>query len=1059
MSGALVLPAEDVDREFEFASNLIDLELPDYAEIIVARVLLKHPDLEERANVIRAQIFIALRRFNQAEEVVSTMDPTSPKAWAIKLRLADGYYQVGKEEECQGLYHAFFAQYKDKIPSDPDLLRSYQTAAHKFGQILARQEQPREAANTYELLLKTLDNKDMARQIKLEQAELLVKAAGTEKGTERASSLKKASANCAEVLWGGTDLWFGRAITCTAEIKLMSNKKEEAVRLLRENLPMLKKLDEYLKEKDIAISESPFAGARWLLGTFYYDEAALLLGAPDKRENEALRYFERAFAELDSVWRMIASANKREQVLMEKKTKGASALTGTASQRQKPFEDIAQAVKDFDTTVTDAPGDGGWTSAVAKRVKALRDRIAKLGEAIAAHPKTLGVTPVPEMELGESFKGKEDVESALSFLADEESRRQKAVSLFVRALRQFYNVFAGYPGSDWHSGAGEKVEILKDKLKGLTGKDVIIEAKEGGQRKIALVTLNEGHSLFSRKEYGKAIEAYLTGLPEYPEGNESLIALANLVECYAMQQDVIRVKMATRYIAERFAGRAEAPMIILRTARLFFEKKEGEMYRYLYELYLSRFPKHQAAPTILYMLGEQRWRVEDYGGATPYYQRIAENYLKSDYYLKALDRIGWGFYLRKDYGKAVEFFGRLAAEASHGLEKARGKLCLADSARLMESYGKAILHYRELTKWLIDKDLVYNVNSFEQKKYRDIMEQAVFFQAYCLSKISKPEDRVPKFREAAAGLYRNFVERFSSSKLAPTALSSLGAVLIATGKSEEAAKVYEELAAKYPESDAGQNARFAMLRSLADIGHMEKAGSVLDDMIRDAASYPPEHFLRAAQMMLDKEEYKSSVRAFAQVLKAVEKLPAKSKERAAMEQRALLGLGKANYASKNFEATIKSISDLVTRYPTSGLFFEARFLVARAYKESGKLDEAVEILKDVFKRGGDQSLINHATVELADIQLAKGDADGALASYQRIVLLADPEDPKTRPMYERALVGSIRILVDKEQWQDVIENCDLYINSFPSGGSTGDVRGWRAKAVMGKSRGAGEAAE
>ena len=81
----------------------------------------------------------------------------------------------------------------------------------------------------------------------------------------------------------------------------------------------------------------------------------------------------------------------------------------------------------------------------------------------------------------------------------------------------------------------------------------------------------------------------------------------------------------------------------------------------------------------------------------------------------------------------------------------------------------------------------------------------------------------------------------------------------------------------------------------------------------------------------------------------------------------------------------------------------------------------------------------------------------ALASYQRIVLLGNSDDPATRPIYEKALASSIRILVDMGHWQEAIENADQYLLKFPSGDSIVDVRKWRANAAMSASREAAEA--
>ena len=199
--------------------------------------------------------------------------------------------------------------------------------------------------------------------------------------------------------------------------------------------------------------------------------------------------------------------------------------------------------------------------------------------------------------------------------------------------------------------------------------------------------------------------------------------------------------------------------------------------------------------------------------------------------------------------------------------------------------------------------------------------------------------------------------------------------------------------------------------------------------------------------MLDEGDNESAECAFSVVVESLKKLPDTSKERSDIEQRALFGLGKAQVALGHFKEAARNIDELITRYPTSGLFYEARFLLGKAYKEMGKTDEAVEVLRDVFKRAADQNLLNRATMELARIQLAQGNVADALASCQRIVLLSNVDDPATREIYEEALIQNIRILADMGNWQETIQSCDQYITNFPSGKGIMEVRNWRAKGT------------
>jgi tetratricopeptide (TPR) repeat protein len=1048
-----------VDREFDFASALISkLNMPDLAEKVMDQVELSYPETKERAKVVRAEALISRRRFPQAEAIVDAMPKDNPKAQAIMLALADGYFQVGEQEKSRLLYVEFFDRYTNAAPTDSDLMRFYRESAYKFGQMLAMRNDPLGASKMYDKMIPLIgaDERDQIRQVKVEQAELLLRGSrDLPASSERAANIKKARANCDEVVWGGMDLWFGRAVTGIAQADMIEGFHEKAIQLLEKNIRVIKKSDEKLAEMGM-ISESPYAAARSLLGAIYKDRADLLTNTREIREAEALRYLERAAGEYESLWSLILRVNQRDANLLDqaKKNKTTITLPGTPSQRQEAYEGFGKSAQQFADLLAKQENEG-WSGASAERKNKLKERLQKVLAGITAYDKSIGASLQSDLLIGPAFGGALDIARALEFLASEEARTKQALALYVKALSEFYNVFAGYPGSEWSTTAGEKVTQLKDRLKGLTGQEVTIEAKQGGQEKIARVVIKEGHSLFGRKEYAKAAEQYIKALNDYPEGEESMGALANLMECDVHLKDLLSVKTTANYLGERFADNAQAAQGFLRVGRLLFEAGNREMYQYVYEQYLAAFPNHPSAPDILFMLGEQRWKVEDYEGAVAYYKRLAKLYSKTPRYLQAVNRIGWAYFLSNNFKEAIEGFTAYLEEAQAGSEKAQAKLCLADAYRQLGDNKTAFAHYQELTGWLDNKGGPYSISIDAMRKNEDVHQQAVFFMAHCKTLMAEAGESGAAARRESVALFRKFVDEYPGSTLAPTALSSMGAVLMGEGKSSEASAVFEELTQKYPKSDAGQNAKLAMIRSLIEIGQAAKAQEVLAEMLRDADKIPADQFLRAGLLLQDKGDNASAVPAFA---KAIEKLDAAtddaSPNRGENEQRGLLALGKAYSALGKFNDAVTCLKRLVEKYPKSALFFEARFLLGNAYKEEGKPEEAMGMLRDVFERATDQKLITQATIELASLQKTLGDSNGALASYQRVVLLGKVDDPAIRPYFRTALYGSVKLFVDAGKWEDVIENSDRFTAAFPTGEGVDDVRKWRSEAIMKISMGA-----
>jgi TolA-binding protein len=670
-------------------------------------------------------------------------------------------------------------------------------------------------------------------------------------------------------------------------------------------------------------------------------------------------------------------------------------------------------------------------------------------DGLTAYDKATGATVQPDLIIGVGFPALKDTERGLEYLAADEPRTKQAVDLYVRGLTEYYNVFAGYPGSDWSTMSGEKVSQLKDRLKELTGKEITVEAKKGGKEKIAKVVIKEGHSLFGRKEYAKAAEQYVKALNDLPEGEEAMGALANLMECDVQLKDVRSVKAIAYYMGERFAGNPLAAQGFLRVGRIYFEAQNRELYQFVYERYLEDFPEHASAPDILFMLGEQRWKLQDYEGAIVYYQRLAQRYAKTQRFLPAMSRIGWAHFLSSNFPKAIEGFSAYLAEAQPGSEKAQAKLCLADSYRQSGDYTNAFAHYQELTGWLDNKGGPYSVSVDAMRKNEEVHQQAKFFTAHCRTMMAPSGPAGAAMRLEGVGLFRLFVDEFPGSTLSPSALSSMGAILLGDGKSAEATAIFDELSTKYPKSDAGQNAKLAMIRSLIEIGQAAKAREVLDEMLRDSGKFPVDQFLRAGLLLQERGDDESAILALRKAIEKIDAAPADvSAARSDNEQRALLAMGKAQTSVKKYREAVESLKRLVEKYPRSALFFEARFLLGNAYKEDGKPEEAMGILRDVFERATDQKLITQATIELASLQKAMGDSNGALASYQRVVLLGKKDDPVIRPYYREALQNSIGLFRDAGKWDDVIENSDRFTAEFPTAEGAANVRKWRSEAIM-----------
>lgn len=890
---------DDVDREFEFASGLIRLGFADFANEVAEEIARQHPDQRNRAQLIKIESLVSLRRLERAEEIAAQLPPDDPAALSARLALANAYYATGNRSRAEEIYKDFFERHAPETLTDPDLRRFYQDAAYRFGQIQEQVGDIEGALLGYENVLKSNPDRNIERRLKSEMADLYLKLARDRRGGERREALERGATLCREVLYGGSDIWFGNAINTLANIRLMEGKREEARNLLTENLDILSQLDKILQDEGLPMDLSPMAGARYILGTIHLEDGRRALDAGNSEEAE-----------------------------------------------------------DF----------------------------------------------------------------------------------YRRALTQFVNVFARYSNSRWGRSASEHVDTVTNVLREEFGRTVNIDM--GRYRLNAIrARFRRADQYYAEQNYERAAQEYIQALNAYPRTDETGRQLANLGMSFAHIGDDLAVEMLTDYIVERYRNIDNAYRGLLMMGKHYFDKGERDMYLRIYDAFLRHFPNHANAPGVTFTLAMAEERDGHGESSREYLSRLMERYPGSPFYLRATERQGWKLYEEEDFEGAAEYFSRYLEEGIPGAEMARVKSALGDTLVRKGEYNRARVHFSELIEWLSPDDNPYTQSEEDATANRRILERAKYYVGYCLANIEVPDDRLEQVRNIAVTRLREFVENHSESDFAPRALNLVGRVHIELGDGETAAAVYNELASSYPDSAAGQGALYQLIRSASEIGNIEMATEAFDRMLANASEYSISQFTVTGEMMLENGLYENSIRAFEHVLES------DTDERRLLE-RALYGTGRSNYELGNHSLAVEMLNRLMERYPDSAYFYSAKFVLARSHLELGNTNEARNELRDVFEYSQDEVLRREADFQLALVEQAAGNINRALAGFQRIALLTDPEAEETRGILERSMLRSIDLYEELENFEEVVDACNMYLEAFPRGEHVDEVRERRRQAQL-----------
>lgn len=624
----------------------------------------------------------------------------------------------------------------------------------------------------------------------------------------------------------------------------------------------------------------------------------------------------------------------------------------------------------------------------------------------------------------------------------------EALKNYGAALTEYYNVFVQYGESDVGPEAGVKAQTIKDILEHKYGRKVNIDLGERASDAAATV-FRLGDTLYRERKYKEAIEAYLPAINQFPEQDVTIRALSNLMLCYANLDDVLMVRTLASYIAERFPSRPEGANALLAGGKFYVDKDRADLYTELYESFLKTYPQHDRAGTILFYLASQRKKAGDEAGAASYFRRIIDNYPKDQYYTRALNQVAWSYYQAKEYEPAIEYFRRLIKESLPGPDQAQAQFNLADSLVRLERFPEAAAEFTTLIRWLSGQRAEYIKTPADESKIKDLLEKASFQLATSLARINEPAGRVPEFRDQSIKAYDLFVQKFGGSELAPRALNGKGTVLLELKRFDEATKTFDELAARYPNSEEGKNALFSLARAAMEIKQFDQGVAAFNRMMNDASRYQPEEFVRLGAMMGDAGYAKEAIAAYIEVQKKIGALPQSAQDaQRPLIERSLFGSARAYFQAGMHKEAVEAADALLTKYPQSGLFYETKFIQGESLRELGRHADAVLALNDVFRYATDSALINRATVKLAEIQRLHGDKTEALASYQRLALLADRNNPDNRTMIEDAILASVEIAAELGRTSTVIENADDYAQLFPQGRYLDRVRSLRSEAML-----------
>ncbi|MGD9612708.1 MAG: tetratricopeptide repeat protein [Kiritimatiellia bacterium] len=631
-----------------------------------------------------------------------------------------------------------------------------------------------------------------------------------------------------------------------------------------------------------------------------------------------------------------------------------------------------------------------------------------------------------------------------------ENKANEAIQAYSGALGEYYNVFVKYGDSEWGPSAGMAAKEIKAILETKYGKTVKIDLPDSLASKAAGTEFMMADNLFRQKKHAEAAAEYLRVLAQFPEATDlSVGALGNLVQCYMNLNDDLYAKMVANYLGERFAAKSDVPAkALISVAQLYDKAGHAEMSKYMFDRYLAYCPADPRAGQILFYLaakaeqaaqqaekdGKPAEQEQKQAEANAYLAKIITDYQNDQNYPKALSKRAWKAYLDKDYAGAVDGMKLYIEQSQPSPTRAQAMFALGDCFRRTDRMADAVRQFNALVAALAPAGNPYGSSAADLERNAKLLEQARFYFAYSLSRL--PAEAT---RKAAIAKIDEFLGFYPKSDLAAKALNLKGSLQMAL-KDPAANETFARLAREYPETDEGKNAQYARINGALDLGQFDQAREALASMLANPGSYSVDEFARVGQAMLDKGQWQDAADSFGRVAGQTE-------ERALLE-RALYGTGAAKYELGDHAGAVAALDELMVKWPNSALFYQAKFMLARANMALNDLAAAKTALNDVFKFAREPEVVNDAKLLYGQILQQQGDQTGALGAYKGLEYFGSQamKTEKERQQVEQAILAAIDLAADMDKHADVLESCDLYLKLYPTSPRVGDVRQKRTAA-------------
>jgi len=558
-----------------------------------------------------------------------------------------------------------------------------------------------------------------------------------------------------------------------------------------------------------------------------------------------------------------------------------------------------------------------------------------------------------------------------------------------------------------------------------------------------------GNARLATDQYERALEAY-NQADDRGGASDSLRQAARFQRGRAAYRNGQHAEAASLFasIAESVPSSPRTTDALFWAGDSHYQQGNWSQARQYFERYLDEATDTQQRPEAFYALGWTDFKLERYEAAARRFRQFLNTSGGSDsnipYRQDARLRLADSYFALKQYDQAVEVYRQVEGEGDgYALYQSAEALNFAGRPDEAIQTLEQLVEQSDASGW--GPEALYRLGGlhFQEQNYEAARD------AYRRVLDTYPDHRLAPQAQYGIGdsyynanemnqaveAYRAVLEEHPNSEWVEEAASSLFFALSAAGRDDEANALIDSIAAAAPGANLEDRLRFRRAEAAFQSGDSDRALSLFQNFVRTSSleALLPQAYYYLGLLYADEESYTEATNYLRQL---VDQYPD-----AEQHAEGALRLGDIYLEQENYEAAAEAYRSAAEGDDINDEFRgQARYGQGVALLELGRVDEAESLLNRFVEAEQDGPILALARLGLARIQEEQGATLEALDLYRRVVENDDGEAGA------EALYRLGHLLRSEGRTEEAIEELDRLPTLFPGHPE------WEARALLEQAR-------